>query len=171
MFGRRAFLAAGAIPRATRSERYVLVSSSWRVEAHLEWHDRFEGSHVWAFGSHEMRGWRLNSDGNVFRGALAIARFSVQPASGRLRERLRLLDESEPGLAPGALERSISLAQGSGSSVLAFSGAARQWCIYRQDLFIDDQHSPFAVMLWKQAHAGIRLLDLMPGGEAWTVKR
>ncbi|MBL8227754.1 MAG: hypothetical protein JNL98_04730 [Bryobacterales bacterium] len=174
-FGRRAFLGAAAASQGKRSESYVFVSSGWRVGARLEWHDRFAGNHLWASSAHELRRLCLPSGSEAcatsFRGALAIVRFSVQPATQRLRERLKLLDESEPGLAKGEFERSIALAQGSGSSIHAFDGPAGQWCVYRQDLFIDDQRVPFAVMFWKQAHAGIRLLDLMPGGEAWTVKR
>jgi hypothetical protein len=174
IFGRRAFLGA-AIRRGRRSERYVLVSSPFRVDARLEGYDRFVGNQLWAFSAHEVRRWCLPSGSEAcataFRGALAIARYSVQPASCHLRERLKLLDESEPGLAVGHVERSIPTVQGSGSSVQAFGGTVGQWCVYRQDLFLDDQRMPFAVMLWKQAHAGIRLLDLMPGGEAWTVKR
>jgi hypothetical protein len=175
ILGRRAFLGAAAVRRGWRSESYVLVSSGWRVDARLEWHDRFEGGLLWASSAHELRRWCLPSTSEAcataFRGALAIARFYVQPASDRLRERLKLLDESEPGLALRESERSITLVHGSGSSVQAFGGSAGQWCVYRQDLFIDEQHAPFVVMLWKQSHAGIRLLDLMPGGEAWTVKR
>lgn len=163
--------------RGRRSESYVLVSSRWRVDVHLESRDRFAANHLWSFSAQEIRRWCLPPDPgstacvSTFRGALAIAQFSVQPASGLLRERLKLLDESEPGLAVREFERSITLVQGSGSSVQVFGGVTGQWCVYRQDLFIDDQRAPFAVMLWKQAQAGIRLLDLMPGGEAWTIKR
>jgi hypothetical protein len=173
--GRRAFLAAGVICKGRRSESYVFVSTGWRVDAQVELHDRFDGRQLWALDAHQLWRWCLPSGqgpcATSFQGAFAIARFSVQPAAERLRERLKLLDESEPGLALREVERSIPLVRGSGSSVHAFHGAVRKWCVYRQDVFIDDQRAPFVVILWKQALESIRLLHLMPGGEAWTVKR
>jgi hypothetical protein len=45
------------------------------------------------------------------------------------------------------------------------------WCLYRQDLFLEPERTPFLVVLWKHALSSIRLLDMIPGDQTWVVKK
>jgi hypothetical protein len=72
-----------------------------------------------------------------------------------------------------AFEMAVQLVEGLGSDVRLFGcekGGAELWRISRQELYLDDEKSPFAVIHWRHSVEGIILIDIIPG-TGTTVKR
>jgi hypothetical protein len=108
---------------------------------------------------------------NQFVGAVALVKYTVKLANGgkpdaaAIRERVTVTAQS-----PGLLERApfvmtLPLIEGRGSDIQAFGydetplkgpdhardreQAKASWRLYRQELYIDEEKNPFAVVEWK----------------------
>jgi hypothetical protein len=106
-----------------------------------------------------------------FVGAVAIVKYAVKPAnSGKpgpvaIRERVTVTAQS-PGLAERPpFVMTLPLIEGRGSDIQAFGydeaplkgpdhardreQAKASWRFYRQELYLDDEKNPFAIVEWK----------------------
>jgi hypothetical protein len=116
----------------------------------------------------------------MFVGALALVTFLVkQAADGKvaatsIRERVTLIDQT-PGLPDRPpFDMSVRLVNGAGSDVQVFGydenplpqerraaereAAKAAWRCFRQELYMDNDRNPFAVIEWLHTSAGIRIL-------------
>ena len=197
---RRRFLGGAAAfalisPAAAKDEQaYRFRTADAEVEMTVEFHDGYASRGFWFGEQMSNRNYCLSAGGEEgrncmagFRGSLAIARYRVRPRSHPLvepvmREHVRTIDHDSrlPGRPP--FERSIVLKKGVGSDLQAFGYEAAPedepfahghgpWYLYRQDLFLEPQRTPFLTVYWKHALPSIRVLDLIPGDQTWLQKR
>jgi hypothetical protein len=81
-------------------------------------------------------------------------------------------------------ERALALQGGLASDIQAFGYEAKDgspaasnaeshepWCLFRQDLYFDQQSQPFLVLHWKHTLSAIRVLDLIPGEHTRLIER
>ena len=197
---RRRFLGNAAAfalisPAAAKDEEvFRFRTADAEIEMTIEFHDGYASRGFWFGEQMSNRSFCLSAGGEEgrnciagFRGSLAIARYRVRPRSHPaaepvLRERVRTIDRDIrlPDRPP--FDRSIVLKKGVGSDLQAFgyeaalanellSGQHGPWYLYRQDLFLEPQRSPFLTLYWKHALASIRVLDLIPGDQTWLDKK
>jgi hypothetical protein len=197
---RRLFLgaAAGFVLRsaaaAKEKEAYRFRTADAEIEMTIEFHDGYASRGFWFGEQMSNRRYCLSAGGDEgrncvaeFRGSLAIARYRVRPRSGRpgelvLRESVRTIDHDGrlPDRPP--FERAIVLNEGLGSDLQVFgyepapedeplADPHGPWYLYRQDLFLEPQRTPFLIVFWKHALASIRVLDLIPGDRTWVEKK
>lgn len=123
-----------------------------------------------------------------FVGAMAVVKFSVRRANGRsaksalLREQVTLLAQS-PQLPPAApVSVTAQLVNGIASDIQLFGfdeaslGETERererrawkplWKLYRQELFLDRQSVPFAVIEWRHSVSGISIVSALQGAIA-----
>jgi hypothetical protein len=178
---------------AKDKEAYRFLTADAEIEMAIEFHDGYASRGFWFGEQMPHRNYCLSAGGVEgshciagFRGSLAIARYRVRPRSRSsaeriLREHVRTIDHDIrlPDRPP--IDRSIVLNKGVGSDLQAFgyelspdeplSVRHGPWYLYRQDLFLEAQRTPFLTMYWKHALASIRVLDLIPGDQTWVVKK
>ena len=56
-------------------------------------------------------------------------------------------------------------------SPVASAESCDPWCLFRQDLYFDQQSEPFLVIHWKHTLSAIRVLDLVPGQDTRLAER
>jgi len=124
-----------------------------------------------------------------FVGAVATVRFSVRrrnakaPGRTSIREHVTVMAQSEGLQERPPFSKTVELVNGVGSDLQVFGYdeaevveserirarlEARQtiWRLFRQALYIDGEEEPFAVVEWRHAVDGIRILRMYsPGGE------
>jgi hypothetical protein len=116
-----------------------------------------------------------------FVGSMAIVhyQFRARHHSGTpfgLRERVLMIDHDRRISPRAPFERELSVERADVSDIQAFgynpddskqtSSDARRpavWYIVRQDLYLNDQNTAFAVIHWKHTLRLISLLDVIPG--------
>jgi hypothetical protein len=159
----------------------------------IEFHDRYSSRGFWFQDESRQREFCLSANGEQgrnclknFEGSLAIAKYSIRPRSKQhtpaLSEHVRTIDY-DPRLAwRPPFHRAITLQHGQASDIQAFgfeseSGSRAQtpqsanlWYLLRQDLYLETQASPFAILYWKHALNAIRILDVIPGDQTWPMK-
>ena len=201
---RRVFLAGGlgiGFPPSARTKTrepdgegkewvYLFATDRRRVRMTVEFFDGYSARGLWFRNTISNQNFCLSGSGDRnkacltdFSGALAIARYHIQPAlsSGEsmgMREHVRTVDSDERLSIRPPFTRQIIFQEGVASDIQAFglepaalkersasSTDANLWCLLRQDLFIDSQSAPFAVLHWKHSAAAIRLLDVIPGDQ------
>jgi hypothetical protein len=116
-----------------------------------------------------------------FRGALAVAiyRFtspfpSRMPA--QLRERVVTIDHDTRIDPKPPVDEFVDVERDVASDIQAFgytpdrlSGQmpapqyVSPWCLMRQDLYLDQQPTPFLILHWKHSLESIQLVDVIPG--------
>jgi len=118
-----------------------------------------------------------------FVGAAAVVRYSVKLANGRvpglasIRERVTVSGQS-PGLPQRApFSMTEKLAQGIGSDLQVFGydegplkradriptrreAQAMWWRLCRQELYVDEEMKPFAIVEWKHTVKGISIVQI-----------
>jgi hypothetical protein len=133
-----------------------------------------------------------------FVGALAVVEFKVtrvadgKPAPTSIREIVTVVDQS-PGLPERPLyTMSVPLINGNGTDVQAFGydegplpafrraaereAAKTAWRRYRQELYLDADRQPFAVIEWRHTTNGICILRVQAGtrmgvsGNVWSAE-
>ena len=199
-FSRRIFISGMALLgcgdlRADEKKKnsYRLRTAGLDIEMTIEFYDHYASQGFWFRNEHSEKGFCLSVTGEAgkdcmknFRGSLAIARYAVHannknPDFRVLRERVRMIDRDERLADRAPFERSIELNKGIGSDLQVFGYEMRPgeeptpdshgpWCLYRQDLFLGQQQTPFLVVYWKHALSSIRVLDLIPGEQTWAVE-
>ena len=111
-----------------------------------------------------------------FSGSLAIAHYrfrSHRHASLplNLRERVLTIDHDSRLDPRPPFEKLLAIQGGAASDIQAFGsvpgvGDAKTlplWCLLRQDLYLNQDFSPFLIVHWKHTFDAIRLLDVIPG--------
>lgn len=114
-----------------------------------------------------------------FSGSIAIAHYQFRPRSGggpvRFRERVETIDQDRRMTARSPFERSLTVEREAASDIQAFgydpsdpaqaaaAAGANFWSLLRQDLFLNGDAAPFAILHWKHTFQEIRLLDIVPG--------
>jgi len=116
-----------------------------------------------------------------FSGSIAIARYQFRsrlhaPAPLHLRENVITIDH-DPRMEPRPpFEKVLAVEKGFASDIQAFGynrddpaapGSPDQpltlWCLLRQNLYLNDQPSPFLIVHWKHTFDSITLVDVIPG--------
>lgn len=123
----------------------------------------------------------------TFSGSIAIAyyHFRARPGSQipfSLRERVLTIDQDSRMNPRPPFERALAIQQEMASDIQAFgyrrdtltngtgnSNAKAIWCLLRQDLFLNDQAAPFAIVHWKHTPDFIQLVDVIPGDQTQIV--
>jgi hypothetical protein len=184
---------------ATKQGVHRFRTADLDIEMTIKFHDGYtSGSGFWFREEVSSRRFCLSAKGEAegnclsnFRGSLAIAKYTVRTrdrhdASPIMREHVRTIDHDArlDGRAPfeRSIKLSIKLDRGVGSDVQAFGYEAPPgdeprpethgpWYLFRQDLFLEPQRTPFLMVYWKHAMSSIRVLDLIPGDQTWAIKK
>ncbi len=175
------WLPAVAAGKTPREELYRVRTDGREIEIRIHFHDHYTGRGLLVRDSFTGRQFCLagmDGDGHCaagFHGSFAIAHYRVRGAPATtLRERVRTLDRHHDAPARPLFERAITLISGTGSDVQAFgqpspppSTARVPWLFYRQELFLENESQPFLLIYWKHSLEQIRVLDVIPGEQAW----
>ena len=181
---------APAVARPASDEMvYRFATHEWNIRMSIESFDRYSSNGFWFKDQIANNRFCLSGAGREnrkcvpnFSGAIAIARYHIQPRSQltgslALREQVRTIDhDSHTGARP-PFEHTIELEGGVASDIQAFgyetkpsssseqtaTPASAPWCLLRQDLYLGGEDSPFLVLHWKHTLSDIRLLDAIPG--------
>lgn len=200
LLNRRFFLSSGITfgavsARAKEETVYNFATPACRIRLTIELYDRYSSRGFWFEERRKDTDYCLSAQGEKghncltgFIGSIAIARYRVQPRSQPLdalllRESVRTIDRDSRLKERPPYERSLPLQGGMASDIQAFgyevkggSPAANgescePWCLFRQDLYFDQQSEPFLVVHWKHTLSAIRVLDLIPGEHTRPMER
>jgi hypothetical protein len=114
-----------------------------------------------------------------FSGAIAVAVYHFYPHSAvlgpvKMRERVLTIDHDSRMSPRPPFERTLAIERDSVSDIQAFGynrdepGQAPPtpvWSLLHQDLYLNDQASPFLITHWKHTLDLIRLIDVIPGDQ------
>jgi hypothetical protein len=116
-----------------------------------------------------------------FAGSMAIAIYHFFPrfvgfAPAKLRERVMMIDHDSRMTPRPPFERNLSIERDMASDIQAFgydAGDPTQamenaktrnvWSLLHQDLYLNDESSPFLIVHWKHTLDQISLVDVIPG--------
>lgn len=116
-----------------------------------------------------------------FAGSMAIAIYHFFPrfvgfAPAKLRERVMMIDHDSRMAPRPPFERDLSIERDMASDIQAFgydagdpaqaSANAKSrsvWSLLHQDLYMNDESSPFLILHWKHTLDQISLMDVIPG--------
>jgi hypothetical protein len=169
----------------------------WSVQMTVKFYDRYNSRGFWFTEQQSSRAYCLSGAGEEskncldrFSGSLAVAQYLVQPRSTAvhlraLREHVRTIDQDDRLSERAPFERAIELRDGLASDIQVFGyvpepSAVHQqaasernepWCLLRQDLYFDEQRSPFLVVHWKHTLSAIRILDVVPWGQTRMLEK
>jgi hypothetical protein len=168
------------------------ATAKYKIEMRVSFPPPYEGERLVVYSSHDprredclpiVRG--VSGCTENFVGAVAVVVFTVsriaygQPAETSIREVVTVVDQSAglPDRPPFTM--SVRLIDGRGSDLQVFGydespapPAARPiererakgaWRRYRQELYIDKDREPFAVIQWLHSTTGIRILQVESG--------
>jgi hypothetical protein len=158
---------------------YNFATAAYRIEMNVSFLDPYLGARLVFYSSADpdrpicppVDGRTTGECLDQFVGAVALVNYSVKLANGgkpgpvAIRERVMVTAQS-PGLAERApFVMTLALIEGRGSDIQAFGydestlkGAAHSrdreqakaaWRFYRQELFVDKEKTPFALVEWK----------------------
>ncbi len=185
-------LLLGAQLSPTPDRFYEFTTEKYAIEMRVSFPAPYEGKRLALYRSADPRKEICPSISGAapgcvenFVGAVAVVEFTVariadhRPASASIREVVNLVDQS-PGLPerpPYAM--SIALINGNGSDIQAFgydesplAGAERAaerqsakaaWRRLRQELYLDRDRQPFALLEWRHTTTGIYVLRVDVG--------
>jgi len=190
-FGGAALAVSRALARPQEDNVYRFTTPKWDVLMTVEFYDQYASKGFWFDERRTDRRYCLSAKGAQdrdclanFSGSLAVARYQVKPRSRAphlaiLRERVRTIDQDGRLKVRAPFDRAIEFQQGVASDIQAFGYEVEKrspvekpaeepygpWCLLRQDLYFENQSSPFLVLHWKHALSAIRILDIIPGDE------
>jgi hypothetical protein len=181
------FHVAAARPQAQPNSTYRFYTRKYRIEVRVSFPPPYEGRRLAVYrssdpGKEVCLSVNAGASGCVerFVGSLAFVTFLVKRtadgkfAAASIRERVTLMEQS-PGL-PGRppFTMSVRLVNGNGSDVQVFGydesplperqraaereAAKASWRRYRQELYMDNDREPFAVIEWLHTITGIYIL-------------
>ncbi|HZQ51684.1 MAG TPA: hypothetical protein VFB14_05780 [Bryobacteraceae bacterium] len=190
------FGAASALPARVKDETvYNFATPACNIRMTIEFYDRYSSRGFWFEERQKDTHYCLSANGEKernclagFVGSIAIARYRVQPRSQSpdtllLRESVRTIDRDSRLKERAPYQRSLPLQCGLASDIQAFGYEAKDrsavtsteshepWCLFRQDLYFDQQGEAFLVVHWKHTLSAIRVLDLIPGQNTRLVER
>lgn len=178
-------------PAPSLAQKIVILTRAFEIRLLIEYFDRYVSHHFKFNDSAAKQAFCLGADGTRdtnclagFAGSLAVVNFRVLPRGTseggaiRVREHVRMIDRHDRLPEREPYERVIELPGGLGSDIQAFGYEAKSsaeateddhddtWCLFRQDLYLGDPAQRFTTLHWKHTLARIRLLDLIPSGDA-----
>ena len=129
------------------------------------------------------RAFCLSSDGEEdqtclkrFAGSMAIARYAFRSRHHsqtplNLRERVLTIDHDNRISPRPPFEKVLAIERAVVSDIQAFgynlddpsAKPLAVWCLLRQDLYLNNEATPFLVVHWKHTLDSISLLDVIPG--------
>jgi hypothetical protein len=195
LLGSAAVFGTSRVSAAGRAEEiYRFRTGDLDIEMTIQFFDGYASRGFWFRNESRNRDFCLASDGEEgrdcvknFRGSLAIAQYRITSRAKRhsaleLREHVRTVDHDARLAGRPPFERAIQLKRGIGGDLQAFGYEAMQeaepisethgpWYLFRQDLFLEPQRTPFLIVYWKHALSSIRLLDVIPGDQTWVLKK
>jgi hypothetical protein len=161
---------------------FTVSTPSCGITVHVNPSEEYSGTVVFHGTNPQLNGKCLSVAGTLsshdcmqdFVGVIATVDFAVRPNRSRpescakLRERVRTIDENET-LAKGApFETTIHVINGMATDIQLFgfeqTAPRDAWRMYRQDLFLDDDPTPFLVLHWRHTSSSIRMIDAIPVG-------
>ena len=100
-----------------------------------------------------------------FIGSYAVVHFSIKTAT-KLRERVKLIDQSDWLPPRPTFEKTVELKDGVGSDIQLFGYHGQKtkntaWRFFRQELFLDDDTTPFLILHWRHTVDEITLIDVI----------
>jgi hypothetical protein len=169
---------------------YGFATMQYKIEMRISFFDPYEGKRLAFYSSVDPTKRICPSfDGKPatcidrFVGAVAVVRYSVRlangdiPGSAVIREYVVVTAQS-PGVAERApFSMTILLVEGTGSDIQVFGydegllkhadrvrsrtqGKATWWRLYRQELYVDQESEPFAIVEWKHTLNRISVVDI-----------
>ena len=173
--------AVGSVRRIVFStDRYVANAEIHFLPAYRGRRLAFSGAGEETAGTTFTRAGGTSPAPERFVGAAAVVAYSVRLPDGRparqfrLRERVTVIDQHSSLLPWQPLERSVSSVAGVATDIQLFGydeegmdPAARRrgredssqaWRLYRQELYIDDEAAPLAVLEWRHTIRSIELV-------------
>jgi hypothetical protein len=188
-----AFGAPGALA-AKAEEIHRFRTDDLDIEMAIRFSDGYASRGFWFRDRSGGRDFCLSARGEEgrnclanFKGSLAIVEYRVRSRAKQhglpeLREYVRTIDHDASLNGRPPFERVIQLERGVASDVQAFGYETMEetkpisevhgpWYLYRQDLFLEPQRTPFLVVYWKHALSSIRILDIIPGDQTWVLKK
>jgi hypothetical protein len=181
----------------SRSEMvYRFLSPECEIRMSVEYYGTLLSK---SFGFRDLlanRGFCLSANGEEdrnclprFSGSLAIARYHFHSRLQartplKVRERVLTIDHDSRMNPRPPFERLLAVEREVVSDIQAFGynqddpqAAASEakpgslWCLLRQDLYLNDQISPFLIIHWKHTFDLISLVDLIPGDRTQVIGR
>jgi hypothetical protein len=165
---------------AFSTDRYVATADIHFVPAYRGRRLAFSAPGEEPAGTSYTRAGEASPAPERFVGAAAVVTYSVRLPDGRpvrqfrLRERVTVIDQHSSLLPWQPLERTVSSVAGVATDIQLFGydeggmdpAARRQgresssqaWRLYRQELYIDDQTAPVAVLEWRHTIRSIELV-------------
>lgn len=190
------FGAASAFPAPVNNETiYTFATPSCNIRLTVEFYDRYSSRGFWFEERKKNTHFCFSASGENgrnclagFTGSIAIARYRVQsrthsPDALLLREFVRTIDRDIRLEERPPYERTLQLQGGLASDIQAFGYEVKDdsaatgteshepWCLFRQDLYFNQQNQPFLVVHWKHTLSAIRVLDLIPGADTRLIER
>lgn len=194
--GVAAALGVRTLPASARKEQRIhLRTPEFDVRVAVTFHDLYASRGLWLREHQRDRRFCLSADGKEgtqcmsnFQGSLAIARYRVRlrtdpSGEATLREHVRTVDADFRLVWRPPVDRSIALLDGEASDLQAFgfedvAGAesrapvpANLWYLFRQDLFLGANKTPFVIVYWKHGLSAIRILDVIPGDQTSLLEK
>jgi hypothetical protein len=131
------------------------------------------------------RGFCLSADGETdhnclseFSGSMAIAHYHFDSRSHsqiplKMRERVLTIDHDLRMSPRPPFESILPVQRKVVSDIQAFGYKENEpqktssalWCLLRQDLYLNDQTTPFLIVHWKHTFDSINLVDMIPGDQ------
>jgi hypothetical protein len=156
----------GAHLAAASPDSYGFATGKYTVDMRVRFPAPYEGTRLAVANSSVCF--------DNFVGALAVVEFRVKPAAASMRELVTLVAQS-PGLPDRPpYTMTIPLPNGIGTDIQAFGydegpagaidraaereAAKSTWRMYRQELYLDEDTQPFAVIEWHHTTTRIRIL-------------
>jgi hypothetical protein len=176
---------------------YRFETPDWNIQMTVKFYDRYASRGFWFTEQQSSHAFCLSGSGQEsrdcldrFTGSLAVAQYLVHPRSTGsrltfLKEHVRTIDQDDRLSTRAPFDRTIELRDGVASDIQVFGyvpettavheQAASErngpWCLLRQDLYFDEQHSPFLVVHWKHTLGAIRILDVVPWGQTRMLEK
>ncbi len=193
--GRRSFLLAGvaftgtaglaAFGKTEPEKQLLFTTDDFAIRVNLEYYDdspdrglRFEDRVADRRFCLSMQGDENRNCIDNFKGSIAVVHYHISPlrrdlpASPKMREYVRSIDQSEHVPARPPFERVIEVQGGRASDIQVFGYKEEDrtksaqpddaWCLLRQNLYLESKNEPFLVLHWKHTVGSIRMLDIIP---------
>jgi hypothetical protein len=176
-----------ALPKPVPEHPYLFATNEYEIRMTLEFYDRYIGDGLSFQERLSDRHFCLSPKGEEnrncvsnFKGSMAVARYKISSrvrseSSPCLREYVRSIDQSESVPVRPPFERVLETQHGLASDIQVFgyqnsssaqtarmSDSDDAWCLFRQDLYLQDKTVPFLVVHWKHTLTSIRVLDIIP---------
>ena len=172
-------LSAQYVP--TRTSRLTVSTTSGDIQITIDFYNKIEGDPLRFLGGDAciaFDGGECNRKDENFVGSFAIVHFATKRVA-KLRERVKVIDQEEHMPEQPPFTKSVNVVNGVASDVQLFGHAKGNagpdanalWLISRQELFLNDERTPFLVLHWRHSVERIILIDVIPGTGTTGLRR